>query len=63
MFCPWSEAVEAEGLSVQTVHWELWAVGLFGTVGDVDMAVTLVCVGERMGWRRLIMWSPEEPEE
>lgn len=62
-FCPWSEAVEAEGLSVQIVQWELWAVGLIGTVWDVEMTVTPVCVGERMGWRRLIMKSPEEPEE
>lgn len=57
---PVSEAVEAEGLSAQIVHWGFWAVGLMGTVWGVGM---MGCVGERMGSMRLMMKSPEEPGE
>lgn len=65
---PWSEAVEVEDLSAQIVHLWVWVVGLMGTAGDVVMMVTLVCVGERMGWERmgwesLRLKCPEEPGE
>ncbi len=59
--CPWSEAVEAEGLSVQTVQWVLWAVGLMGTEWDVRTTVTPECEEGRMGLMRPIMRGREEP--
>ncbi len=61
--CPWSEVAEAGDLSARIVHWGLWAVGPMGTVWEVEMMVTLVCVGERSGWMRPMMRSPVEPGE
>lgn len=48
---PWTEAVEAEGLSAHIVHWCLWALWLIGKARVVKMMAKRRFVVENMDVR------------